>query len=107
MLRSPVPPYFKAITLLECYTDRYKLDTLTSFTMVFYGQKSHKTRRLRKTSLVPLTQRLEALSKDIKMAQIHQILRLVDNHKSPLTPYIGSKGFMVCSGKVLPITHIG
>ncbi|KAG6666675.1 hypothetical protein CIPAW_01G048700 [Carya illinoinensis] len=49
MLRPPVPAYSEVVTLLESYTDRYKLDVNNS-SMVFYGQKQSKNKKPTATS---------------------------------------------------------
>ena len=45
MLRPPIPPYAEIVTHLESYADRYKLDTLATSPMVFYGQKQNKNKK--------------------------------------------------------------
>jgi hypothetical protein len=47
MLRPPIPPYSKIVTLLESHSERHQLDTQTQAApqMAFYNQRSNKNKK--------------------------------------------------------------
>ena len=78
MLRPPILPYSKIVTLLESYAEWHNLDAQPTPQMVFYGQRRNKNRKI-------MEGKYHSIAKDVALLKVTKLLLRPLIPHSPIT----------------------